>query len=189
MTRFKEGILSSAFYIFALLAVIASFSACTHPTPAKHPAEVVEIPGLAFSIRISAFPEQHGGFVAGAYYRFESLPKDGKNWVTAMDFRHDDPVPLPRQNVRFLTSDAAFVYMGWKYAVTTDGGKHWQIWNAEKDLPGWQCCNYSLIKKVELGENGNGKMIFSPIPGRPAEFPEMITSDFGYHWSRPQPHD
>ena len=73
--------------------------------------------------------------------------------------------------------------MGWKYAVTTDGGMHWHIWNAETDLAGWQCCNYSLIKEVHLEQNGGGTMILSPIPGRKGEAPELVTSDFGVHWA------
>ena len=184
MTEFKGRRLSSLAMFLARLAVIASLTACTRPAPAKHPTEVAEVPGPAFTVRISAFPEEHGGFVPGAYYRFESRG-DGKNWVTAMEFRHDDPVPIPRQNVRFLTPESAFVFMGWKYAITTDGGKRWRVWNAETDLAGWHCCNYRLIRQVELSQNGRGKMILSPIQDRPGEVPELVTSDFGVHWAPP----
>ena len=183
------GWLSTLAICLALFGVLSAITSCARPSPAKQPTEVAEIPGPAFTVRISAFPEEHGGFVAGAYYRFESRPSDGKNWVTAMEFRHYDPVPIPKQNVRFLSTRSAFVFMGWKYAVTTDGGKHWQVWNAEKDLAGWQYANYGLIKEVELEQNGAGKLILNPIAGHPGEVPVLVTSDFGAHWRPPQSHD
>ena len=170
---------------FALVGIIVTLMSCAHPRPDEHPVEVAEINGPEFPIRVSAFAELDGGFVPGRYYRFESLPYGSKSWVTAMQFRHDDPVPLPRQNVRFVTSNTAYFFMGWKYAVTTDGGRQWNVWNAEKNLTGWQCCNYVLIKDVVLTKGGNGKMILSPIQGRAGEVPELVTSDFGRHWTAP----
>jgi hypothetical protein len=152
------------------------------PRPAAHPFEVIEVPGSAFTVRLSAFHEENSWPVAGAYYRFESLLHDGKGSVKAMEFRHDDPVPLPSQNVRFVTRDVAFLFMGWKYAVTTDGGKSWAVWNAETDLPNWQCCNYQLIGNVEVRGNGVGQMSLRPIPGRRGEVNQLFTSDFGRHW-------
>jgi hypothetical protein len=164
-----------------IIAVMASvLSSCQ--SPAAHPYETIDVPGPAFTVRLSAFHEENGWPVAGAYYRFESLPRDGKISIPAMEFRHDDPVPLPGQNVRFVTADIAYLFMGWKYAVTTDRGKSWAVWNAETDLPNWQCCNYELIARVEVESNGIGKMFLRPIPGRRGEVNQLFTSDFGRHW-------
>jgi hypothetical protein len=189
MTDRKAGRLFSLAIFLALCGGLTFFISCTSPAPAKHPTEVAEIAGATFTVRISAFPEEHGGFVPGAYYRFESFPTGGKSWVPAMEFRHDDPIPIPRQDVKFLTLKTAYAFMGWKYAVTTDGGNHWRVWNAEKDLAGWRCCNYRLIKGVELEPNGAGKMFLRPIPGHPGEVPELVTADFGWHWTAPSPRD
>lgn len=175
-------------FIVAIFLLTFGLRLVGHAHPAKHASEVAEIPGPEFTMRISAFPEEGVAFVAGAYYRFESLPSDSKDWVIAMEFRHDDPVPIPRENVRFMPPKSAFVFMGWKYAVTTDGGKHWRLWNAETDLAGWRCCNYGLIQQVELEPSGAGKMILHPIADHPGEVPELVTSDFGGHWAPPQPH-
>lgn len=166
--------------------LVLSLVSCGRPSPTKNPTEVAEIPGPAFTIRVSAFPEKSGGFVPGQYYRFESLPSGATSWVMALEFRHDDPVPIPRGNVRFLSPQSAFVYIGWRYAVTTDGGKRWDVWNAERDLPGWQCCNYGLIKEIQLKPNGAGRMILNPIQDRRGEVPELVTSDFGAHWIPPR---
>jgi len=171
------------------MVFIALFASCAGPRPSGQPAEMMEINGSSFRIKVSAFPEKDGGFVSGQYYRFESLPHGGKEWVMAMQFRHDDPVPIPKQNVRFQTAKTAFVFMGWKYAVTTDGGKQWSIWSAEKDLPGWHCCNYVLIKDVALSQSGTGEMVLSPIQGRAGEVPMLFTSNFGRHWAAHASHD
>jgi hypothetical protein len=186
---FKTRWLSSAVIFSALLGISISLVSCAGPHPVDHPAEVMEISGPTSLIKISAFPEKDGGVVSGQYYRFESLPQGGKDWVMAMQFRHDDPVAIPKQNVRFVTAKTAFVFMGWKYAVTTDSGKQWSVWSAEKDLPGWQCCNYSLINGVALSQSGKGEMTLVPIQGRAGEVPRLFTSDFGRHWVAHPPHN
>ena len=53
-----------------------------------------------FSVRVTAYAEDNGGFVAGAYYVFESAVADSKDWHPIMEYRHDDPVPIPRNQVR-----------------------------------------------------------------------------------------
>jgi hypothetical protein len=127
----------SSAIVFMVLLGVSSFTVSYKSRSGEQPFEVAEMPSSNFTVRVSAFPEENGGFASGAYYRFESRRRGAKDWVRAMEFRHDDPDPIPRENVRFMTPDAAFVFMGWKYAVTTDGGMHWQTWNAEKDLAGW----------------------------------------------------
>ena len=101
-----------------------------------------------------------------------------------MTFRHDDSVSIPREQVRFVDIQIGYVFMGWMYAVTTNGGDTWSVWNAEKDLPGWECCNYGLIQDVSINSQSMGNMILHPIPGRRGEVPLLKTWDYGRHWSR-----
>ena len=169
--------------IWAAIATMALVLSSCSRRPAAHPYEVVDVTGPAFTVRLPAFHEENGWPVAGAYYRFESLLHDGNGSVRAMEFRHDDQVPLPSQNVKFVTADRAYLFMGWKYAVTTDGGKSWAVWNTETDLPKWECCNYQLITKVEMRSDGIGKMTLNPIPGRSGEVNQLFTSDSGRHWA------
>jgi hypothetical protein len=142
-----------------------------------------EIENSTFRIRVDKHAEEHGGFNAGAYFIFQSASKDQGNWLRIMVFRHDDPEePIPQGQVRFVDERIGYVYMGWMYAVTTDRGKTWSVWNAENDLPNWQCCNYNLIQDVSLNPNGMGNMILRPIPGRSGEVPMLRTKDYGRHW-------
>ena len=122
-------------------------------------------------------------WLPGAYYVFQSSPPGSNGWREIMTFRHDDPGRIPRENIRFVNNQVGYVFMGWMYAVTTDGGSTWSVWNADKDLPGWDCCNYGLIKDVCIGVDGTGVMILNPIPRRRGEVPELRTNDFGRHWS------
>lgn len=101
-----------------------------------------------------------------------------------MTFRHDDPVPIPREQVRFVNDRIGYVFMGWMYAATTDGGRSWSVWDARKDLPDWSCCNYRLIQDVRMQLDGVGRMTLNPIPGRPAEASELETQDYGQSWRR-----
>lgn len=136
-----------------------------------------------FSIRVTAYAEENGGLDAGAYYAFESKEVGSDTWNSVTTFRHDDPVPIARDQVRFVDKTTAYFFFGWVYAVTTDAGRTWSVWNAVRDLPAWQCCNYKLIRDVVLTDGGKGTMLLNPIPDRRGEMPVLFTTDYGRQWS------
>ncbi|HMG72320.1 MAG TPA: hypothetical protein VK582_02375 [Pyrinomonadaceae bacterium] len=167
--------------IIGLLLWILPFLPFFFPKPSETILETSEFQRGERKIVVTAYAEKNS-FVPGAYYSFEAI--DGSNHrVPIMTFRHDDPVPINKKGVVFLNGDIAYVFMGWMYAVTTDGGSSWQVWSADKDLPGWKCCNYDLIEDVHLASDGTGRMRLNPIPQRQGEVPELQTKDYGRHWS------
>ncbi len=113
-------------------------------------AETWETTNGSFKIRVDRHNEENGGFVPGAYYVFRAATVGSDDWRDVMTFRHDDPNPIPRDQLRFVNDRVGFVFMGWMYAVTSDGGDHWSVWDASNDLPNWRCCNYRLITDVQL---------------------------------------
>ena len=145
--------------------------------------ETWETANQSFRVRIDQHAERVPFPVPGAYYVFQSAPSGSNTWREIMTFRHDDPVLIPREQVRFINDRAGYVFMGWMFAVTTDGGASWSVWDASKDLPNWACCNYGLIRAVHLAPDGTGVMILNPIDERRGEVPELHTNDFGRHWN------
>lgn len=134
-----------------------------------------------FKIRVSSYKETQAN-VNGAYYRFESAALGSNDWREIVTFRHDDQPKIPSEQIRFLNDDIGYLFMGWMYAVTTDAGRSWSVWTAEKDLPNWQCCNYGLIQDVTVTQDGRGLMRLNPVGNRPGEVPELQTNDYGKHW-------
>src|SRR5204863_2841307 len=106
-------------------------------------------------------------------YLVQSDPDRSGAWNDVMLFVHDDPIPIPHENVRNLNDRVAFVFIGWQYAVSADGGHSWTVWTATKDLPNWHCCNYRLIEDVQLGEDGSGCMKLRVIDANRGEVPEL----------------
>ena len=135
-----------------------------------------------FKIRVSEY-EEKGAFLGGAYYVFESAPLNSDTWQQIMIFRHDDRVGIAKDQVRFVDERTGYTFMGLMCAVTKDGGANWTVWDATKDLPDWQCCNYGLIQELSIALNGKGIMRLNPIPQRRGEVPELRTTDYGQHWS------
>jgi hypothetical protein len=127
-------------------------------------------------IRVKAYAE-HGWGPSGAYYVFESSRHDSNQWGEIMTFRHDDPVPIPRDQIRFVNDSTAFVFMGWMYGVTTNGGASWSVWSAREHYPQY---NYALIESVQLESNGHG--IMNLDISRSNKIPDLITRDYGRHW-------
>ena len=144
--------------------------------------ETWETANPTFKVRVAQHTERFA-WLGGAYYVFQSSPSDSNTWREIMTFRHDDPVPIPRDRVHFVNARVGYVFMGWMYAVTIDSGSTWSVWNAQTDLPNWDCCNYRLIGNVNIEPDGTGTMILNPIPQRRGEVPQLHTNDFGRHWS------
>jgi hypothetical protein len=150
------------------------------PKPSERVLETWEFRRGERRILVTAYAEKNS-FVPGAYYTFEALDALN-NRREIMTFRHDDPVPINKNGVVFPSDDIGYVFMGWMYAVTTDGGSSWHVWNADKDLPGWECCNHELIQDVDIAPDGTGTMKLNPIRQRPGEVPALRTKDYGRHW-------
>lgn len=134
-----------------------------------------------FQIKITGYEE--GVWTGGANYVFQSASVGSDEWHHIMTVRQDDPVPIPRDQTHFMNDQIGYVFMRWMYAVTIDAGSTWHVWNLEKDLPNWECCNYGVIKDVSIAPDGTGRMKLDAVPGRSGEVPELHTRDFGQHWS------
>jgi len=179
---FKKGIIFGAAGVFLILGSVSVWAIyCQRPKRSNRINERWETRNGPVDIRVTAYGEDNAGMDAGAYYVFESRPAGTKEWIAFMNFRHDDPVAIPRSQIRFVGTRISYVFMGWTYAVTTDAGLTWSVWTAEKDLPNWHCCNYRLIRDVTIAEDGQGVMRLNPIQDR-GEVPELRTGDYGHHW-------
>lgn len=137
-----------------------------------------------FEIRVTVHSEKLSlPGLGGAYYVFSSNIVGSESWTEFLVFRHDTPVLIPREQVHFVNDKIAYVFMGWLYGVTTDGGATWTVWNAERDLRDWECCNYNLIQEVRIGPDGVGTMRLDQTLQRRGEVPELHTQDYGRNWS------
>lgn len=176
----RRRILSTLFFALSVIAA----SGCdlfSKPRRGEKINERWETSNKTFKVRVTAYAEENGGFVGGAYYVFESTPLGSDTWREIMTFRHDDPIPIPREHVRFLNDQIGYVFMVYKYAVTTDGGATWQTWDIVSDLLDWQN-NRAAIKDVKIDENGAGVMNLDPFSDRP-KVTELFTKDYGLHWT------
>jgi hypothetical protein len=132
-------------------------------------------------LRVTAFREK--GIVlpvAGAYYVFEQRRASDEAWKQILIFRSDDALPIPKDQIRAVNDEVVYFFIGWVYGVTSDGGKGWSVWDAEKDLSGWKPANYKFIKDVQLTAEGRGKMSLNPIR---FDRDTLFTDDFGRSWS------
>ena len=170
--------------IVLVCLVVAAVLLLYHFRPHQGPlVETVVLASGPFDLRVRSYSEV-GTIVPGGYFYFESkLPRETK-WRPALTFRHDDlPQHRPFRGA-IVNAQAGYVYSGWEYAVTTDSGKTWHRWDASRDLPGWRCCNYSLIDSVRLESSGRGTMYLGLIESTPSTVPRLHTLDFGRHWQR-----
>jgi len=174
--------------LFALLIVISSVACeCSFLTNvSQHRGAVIErqqVQNKTFEVRVTSY-EEKGAAVNGAYYVFESAMLESNDWHEIVTFRHDDRPKVPVEQVRFVNDQVAYLFMGWVCAVTIDGGITWSVWDAKRDLPDWQCCNYGLIRGVNIADTGRGTMRLNPIQDRRGEVLELRTDDYGKHWRR-----
>jgi len=135
-----------------------------------------------FEVRVTAFQEDRsfGRAFAGADYHFE-VRTPGAGWRKIMEFHHDDQVAVGKNQVRFVNERVAYVFIGWLYAVTTDAGQTWHIWDANNSgILGTERIGYDGIQSIKLDTEGRGRMLLNVI-GRQDRI-ELTTEDFGITW-------
>jgi photosystem II stability/assembly factor-like uncharacterized protein len=143
--------------------------------------ETWETKNNTFKIRVTKYDEK-GTHRApgGGYYVFESSPATADDWRLIMNFRADDLVKIPREQVRFVNEQTGHVFMGWLYAVTTDGGRTWSVWDASKDASLSRNTNYDMIRNVNTLPDGTGDMLVHLTGDKEVK---LKTKDHGQHWT------
>lgn len=110
-------------------------------------------------------------------YTFEAARRDSINWRQVVETCTDDDITIPRDWVRFITDENAYITAVDKFAITTNGGNTWFVWKvAQAEIPGaW------FIKNVEVHSDGTGVLILAS--GTDTDLTkELHTNDFGHSW-------
>lgn len=142
--------------------------------------ETWETTNGTFKVRVTAYSEKNTfPALGGAYYVFQSAAVGSGEWSEIMTVRHDDPLEIPRDQVRLISDKIGYAFMLYDYAVTTDGGASWSVWNVS-DLPDWRRTRAN-IKDVRLTPDGTGTMSLTSSADQKA--PELHTINYGRHWT------
>ncbi|MGH9932195.1 MAG: hypothetical protein ACREA9_23585 [Pyrinomonadaceae bacterium] len=140
-----------------------------------------ETANTTFRVRATAYREK-ALIIPGAYYVFQSAPIGSEKWQEIMTLKFDDPIPIPREQIRFVNERTAYAFMGEKYAVTIDGGDTWKLWNAESELRDRIHVHSRSIKSVNIAADGTGSMKLYENPFEQGPQPTLHTKDYGRHW-------
>lgn len=149
----------------------------------KYNVETREFPWSSGKITLKAY-DIYNVEPSGRYYTF-TVPQmigdyEGKSII--FNILPDRPVPFDPNQVKIFNDKIAYVYLGWMFSVTLDGGRSWHLWDGERKLPEWQCCDPGLIQEVEISDQGTGVMTLKPDPKRPESMQILRTTDFGQNW-------
>jgi hypothetical protein len=119
----------------------------------------------------------------GVYYSFGIKDKEIKDWVSLITVLYDSKIKLPYRNVTYVNDQIVYMYLGWMFVVTTDGGVTWSKWNAEDSLPTWICCDSNFINDVKINKDGTGVMKLKKKSDATNQFPSKLnTKDYGITW-------
>lgn len=102
------------------------------------------------------------------------------DWQEIMRNHHDDPDPIPCDQVRFINERVAYIFMGRRYAVTTDAGENWRVWDMATDFAEWPT-KKGTIRNVDLAVDGTSTMEILLV-GNPQKPRALRTTDYGFHW-------
>jgi len=81
----------------------------------------------------------------------------------------------------YVSERAAFISIGWIFASTSDGSETWAIWDAAKNLDGWEGCS-PQIGPVSIRADRRGEMTL--IGNSPEKSYVFQTDNYGRNWSR-----
>jgi hypothetical protein len=157
--------------------LVSLFNVQVHPSPATCERQLTD----ELRVQVLAYSEE--GVMGGTRLFFMASTDGGRRWNQAMHFRFDDPIAPPCQNSGQLDGQTAWLWMGWQYAITQDGGRTWDLWELDETWANWKCCDYGPIKDIRFRDNLHGEMTLSPRRG--SEAPLLETRDGGLTWREP----
>lgn len=161
-----------------MLGVVVALTVSCQATYRMTPMESYLASNGAFSIDVRTFQE-NSQFLPGMLYVYYSIEDDGTR-TEILRFRVDDPGPIRKESVVFVSDRVAFISIGWIFASTSDGGETWAIWDAAKNLDGWECCS-PQIGSVSIRTDGRGEMTL--IGNSPEKSFVLQTDNYGRNWS------
>ena len=164
---------------FVSIGFVVLFGAACHSQDKKI-LDRWETKAPAFALRITEFQESRFA-VSKFRYVFEGKPNGSDEWREIISVIADDDTPIPREQVRFLGNQAAYVFMTDQFAITTDGGHSWSVWKANDRIGTVQYPRQFIIKEVLVNPDGTGKLT---VVSRSADRQTMKfqTENFGQSW-------
>jgi len=73
-------------------------------------AEAWQAENQNFRLQVEMRHERFCPLLCGAYYTFQYAPVGSDNWREMFTVHHDDPNPIPRENMRFVNSQIGYVF-------------------------------------------------------------------------------
>jgi hypothetical protein len=133
----------------------------------------------SFSVKITAFRERQnfGQALAGADYIFEAKNRAEQAWRKFMTVKYDDPIPIDKNSIVLINERIGYVFMVKKFAVTTNSGLNWSIWDIGnvKALKDDLSCK---IQSVRIEEGGTGLLNMKCNKAENT----LSTNDYGITW-------
>ena len=179
----KKVLLILTFFVGISLCTILLYGASQRAKPFDR----FEIANSDFKIRVTGYHESDLYALPGARYVFQSAAADSDIWHEIMSFKADQAGPIRRDQIRFVNTQVAYAFIDRYYMVTTDGGREWYAWDANKELDSEKIMgSYNLwptIEKITMEADGNGLMTLKQYLKDRGTGPQLQTSDYGRHWN------
>jgi hypothetical protein len=134
-----------------------------------------------FSVRVTAYRERRdfAQVLGCAYYVFEAKNRDERAWKQFMIYKYDDPISIDTNGIVLVNERTGYIFMLRKFAVTTNGGISWSIWDAGNIQPSKADLS-CRIQTVNIAENGTGAMDMKCNESETV----LSTKDFGVTWKQ-----
>jgi hypothetical protein len=134
-----------------------------------------------FSIRVERRADLYS--LMSYWYVFQSSRKGTLRWGEITRQLHGEPVPLPKEQIRFVSDDVGYLFFQLKYAVTVDSGQSWSVFDfGHNPLYSPKKLDYSRIADVKVLPDGTGKLTMFRYDITQGQSTLFFTHDYGRHW-------
>jgi hypothetical protein len=139
-----------------------------------------ETSNSTFAIRVRESQEKRFP-LAKFCYMFESHRHDSNDWNRVIETCTDDEIAIPRDWVRFVSDQTAYIFTVDKYAITMNGGNTWVVWEAAQAEINAEHPGSWFIKEVQVTYDGSGTLVLASRTNTHLT-KELHTNDFGHSW-------
>jgi hypothetical protein len=182
-TKMKSLIVFTGFVVVILTLLSTRFIFDNENSAEDSCGEVIQertVKNEVFEIK-SIVRRQNTPIVPGACYSFYSKNAIETNWKKVFSVRFDEILPSTYIHATFVDDKTGYVFLGENYAVTTDAGHSWELWNADEFFERVAYPKSRSIEDVKILPDGTGLMKLFKHPNDSSTV-TLITADFGKMW-------
>lgn len=174
---------STRLVLVSAMCALILVSAC-RPGPWYRLVDTWDRDANGVKMRLRKFADR-STFQSQCYFVIDAGISGSSTWKEILTWYDEGCSLMQRERIQFVGRRVVYAFDYSSYAVTTDAGGHWSVWDVSSTASELRANHTIYLTQIDVSQDGTGKMVLTYYTDVPGIFhAQYRTSDYGLHWAR-----